>query len=527
MKTIGKEKQESNSVTSQKTLLNEFIQEHDDLIVYDTYIDDGFTGTDFNRPSFQRLLEDMRNGNINCVIVKDLSRLGRNYIEVGNYIEQVFPLFNIRFIAINDFIDSFKNPASANTILVPFKNLINDEYCRDTSIKIRTSLNVKKKKGEFIGAFPSYGYIKDPNDKHKLIIDESVANIIRNIFNWNVNEGLGKIAICHRLNDLGILNPTGHKKLELGQNYNNYGMQDNTYTWTPSTVRNILNNEVYIGNTVQGKRRTKSYKVHKVEQVPKEEWIRVENTHEAIIDKEIFEKAQGLRKVDTRVQDSGTLSMWAGILKCADCGHAMHKKYCKNKSGIVYEYYICGTYRKKSNKLCTKHTLKVEELEKSVLDTIKLHIELLVDTEKLLEQMNESTTKKLANENIENIKQAKETEIEKISNLKRYLYEDWKNEYITKEEYLEYKCKYEQDINKIKEIIINLDKQKEKQEEIINGNSMWIENFKSHRNITELDRDIITELIDYIEVHENKKITIHFKFINELNEILEYIEKEG
>ena len=143
----GQDKQESNSVTSQKTLLNEFVEEHDDLIVYDTYIDDGFTGTDFNRPSFQRLLEDMRNGNINCVIVKDLSRLGRNYIEVGNYIEQVFPLFNIRFIAINDSVDSFKNPASTNTILVPFKNLINDEYARDTSTKIRTSLNGKKKKG--------------------------------------------------------------------------------------------------------------------------------------------------------------------------------------------------------------------------------------------------------------------------------------------------------------------------------------------------------------------------------------------
>ena len=241
----GKEKQESNSVTSQKTLLNEFVEEHDDLIVYDTYIDDGYTGTDFNRPAFQRLLEDMKNEKINCVVVKDLSRLGRNYIEVGNYIEQVFPLFNIRFIAINDFIDSFKNPSSSNTILVPFKNLINDEYARDTSIKIRTSLNGKRKKGEFIGAFPSYGYIKDSKDKHKLVIDEVAADIVRKIFYWNVNEGLGKIAICHRLNNLGILNPTGHKRLELGQNYNNYGVQENNYIWTPSTVRNILNNEVY------------------------------------------------------------------------------------------------------------------------------------------------------------------------------------------------------------------------------------------------------------------------------------------
>ncbi|MCI8309705.1 MAG: recombinase family protein [Clostridia bacterium] len=142
----GEEKSESNSITSQKALLNEFIEEHNDLIIYDTYVDDGYTGTDFNRPGFQRLLEDMRTGNINCVLVKDLSRLGRNYIEVGNYIEQIFPLFNIRFIAINDSVDSFKNPTSANTILVPFKNLINDEYCRDTSIKIKSALNGRKKK---------------------------------------------------------------------------------------------------------------------------------------------------------------------------------------------------------------------------------------------------------------------------------------------------------------------------------------------------------------------------------------------
>lgn len=142
----GTEKSESNSITSQKTLLKEYISEHNDLDIYDTYIDDGYTGTDFNRPGFQKLLEDMKSGNINCVIVKDLSRLGRNYIEVGNYIEQIFPLYNVRFIAINDFVDSFKNPTSANTILVPFKNLINDEYCRDTSIKIRSALNGRKKK---------------------------------------------------------------------------------------------------------------------------------------------------------------------------------------------------------------------------------------------------------------------------------------------------------------------------------------------------------------------------------------------
>ena len=521
----GTEKQESNSVTSQKTLLNEFIEEHDDLIVYDTYIDDGFTGTDFNRPSFQRLLEDMRSGNINCVIVKDLSRLGRNYIEVGNYIEQVFPLFNIRFIAINDSVDSFKNPTSTNTILVPFKNLINDEYCRDTSTKIRTSLNGKKKKGEFIGAFPSYGYIKNPKDKHRLIIDESVADIIRNIFDWNVNEGLGKIAICHRLNDLGILNPTGHKKLELGQNYNNYGIQDNTYTWTPSTIRNILNNEVYIGNTVQGKRRTKSYKVHKVEAVPKEEWVRVENTHEPIIDKETFEKAQEMSRRDTKVsQKTKELSVWAGFLKCADCGRAMNKKSSTNKSGSKYEYYICSTYRKKSNKLCTKHTIKEELLEKAVVQTINLHIDLLINTEEIIKQINQSSFQNLKNENIENMIMTKQNEISKISNFKRTLYEDWKNEDITRDEYLEYKQKYENDIERLKLNIERLQNEKQKYENQNQSSNKWIEKFKEQKGITELSRDIMMELIDCIYVHDNGNITIRFKFEDEFKRCQDYIE---
>lgn len=304
-------------------------------------------------------------------------------------------------------------------------------------------------------------------------------------------------------------------------------MKENDYSWCPSTVRNILKNDIYIGNVTQGKRRVKSYKVHKVEQVPEDEWITVENMHEPIIDKELFEKAQGLRQVDTRVQSSGTLSMWAGILKCADCGRAMHKKYCKNTSGTVYEYYICGTYRKKSNKLCTKHTLKVEELEQSVLEAIKLHIEYLVDMEELLKQINQSSVKKLANENFDNIKKSKENEIDRINSLKKCLYEDWKNEDITREEYLTYKQEYEKEIERLKEIIVNMESQKQKEKNVINANSKWIENFKKNKNITKLDRDIITELIDYIEVHENKKLTIHFKFMDEFDKILEYIDKEN
>lgn len=510
----GEEKIESNSVTSQKTLLNEFVKLHDDIDIYDTYIDDGFTGTDFNRPSFQRLLQDMKNGNITCIIVKDLSRLGRNYIEVGNYIEQVFPLFNIRFIAISDGIDSFKEPSSTNTILVPFKNLINDEYARDTSIKIRTSLNAKKKKGEFIGAFPAYGYVKDSKDKHKLVIDNTAADIVRKIFYWSVEEGIGKIAICHRLNNLGILNPTGHKRLELRQKYNNCGVLDGVYFWTPSTIRNILSNEIYIGNTVQGKRRTKSYKIHQIENVPENDWIRVENTHTPIIDKETFIKARQQSQKDVKVsQKTEALSVWAGLLKCADCKRAMNKKSSTNSRGRAYEYYICSTYRKKSNRLCTKHTIKIEMLEQAVLQAINLQLMRLEDISKIVDMALSKRGDNSKNEDIQHIISAKRREIIKILSFKKSLYEDWKNADITREEYIEYKKEYEEKVNTISKIIENLENKQIEEDDKYNIQNKWIEHFQQSKQIDKLERDIMLELIDCIYIHENANITIQFKFV--------------
>ena len=506
----GEDKLESNSVTSQRTLLQEFVLEHKDISAFDTYIDDGYTGTDFNRPAFQRMLQDMRSGVVNCVIVKDLSRLGRNYIEVGKYIEQVFPLLNIRFIAINDMIDSVQNPTSTNTILVPFKNLINDEYARDTSIKIRSALQGKRKKGEFIGAFAAYGYVKNPAKKHQLIIDEAAAEVVKKIFRWYVQEGLGKIAICHRLNALGILNPTGHKRMELGQHYHNAGMKDNSYTWTPSTIRNILNNEVYIGNTVQGKRRTKSYKLHQVEQVNKEEWVRVEHTHEAIIEQELFEKAQALHQRDIKVsQKTSRRSMWAGVLTCADCHRAMNKKSSTNQSGKRYEYYICSTYRKKSHRLCSKHTIKISELEAAVLQAINWNIQRYADIDKIDRRTH--CMRPQSNHPISEIINQKQNKITRITNYKRSLYEDWKNGDITRREYQDYKQQYQQDIDLLQQNIQNLQQEMQTEQPKHQAQQTWIEELKKTKSFPTLTRDMITELIDEIEIHEKNRITIHFK----------------
>ena len=525
----GDDKDESNSVTSQDKILDELIcdlrnSSSDEYVVYDTYVDDGFSGTDFNRPDFQRMLQDMKSGKINMVIVKDLSRLGRNYIESGNYIEQIFPLFNVRFVTKAEDIDSYYKPATVNNVMVPFKNLMNDEYCRDISNKIILANNARKRNGQYLGSFPLYGYKKDPNDKYKLIIDEESAEVVRLIYKLFL-EGKGRVTITKTLNDMGILNPTAYKQKVLGQNYvNSFNMDGNTL-WCDRTVSHILKNEMYTGTLIQGKKKMISYKVHKQVDVPKENWIVVKNNHEAIIDIETFEKVQDIIKRDTRIKGDGTgeVSLFAGYIRCADCLRAMNKKSTNNKLKIYY-YYVCNTYRKKKEGACTKHTIRSDYLEKIVLESIKLQIDLALEMEKMIQKINKSPTRNLYNANIEKLIQSKNNELEKTKKLKKAAYEDWKLGIITQEEYFEYKITYEQDTTNIEENIKKLQEEKRKYEEQVLGDNSWIDALKEKRNITSLTRDIIIELIDCIYIHEGGRITIKFKFADEYNRILEYIK---
>jgi len=528
-KEDGDDKDESNSVTSQDKILDELIcdlrnSSNDEYVVYDTYIDDGFSGTDFNRPDFQRLLQDMKNGKINMVVVKDLSRLGRNYIESGNYIEQIFPLFNVRFVTKAEDIDSYYKPATVNNVMVPFKNLMNDEYCRDISNKIILANNARKRNGQYLGSFPLYGYKKDPNDKYKLIIDEEPAEIVRLIYKLFL-EGKGRVTITKTLNDMGVLNPTAYKQKVLGQNYvNSFNMEGNTL-WCDTTVSHILKNEMYTGTLIQGKKKMISYKVHKQVDVPKENWIVVKNNHEPIIDMETFEKVQDIIKRDTRVKSDGTgeVSLFAGYIRCADCLRAMNKKSTNNKIKTYY-YYVCNTYRKKKEGACTKHTIRSDYLEKIVLESIKLQIDLALEMEKMIQKINKSPTRNLYNANIKKMIQSKTNELEKTKRLKKAVYEDWKLGAITQDEYFEYKTSYEQDAINIEESIKYLQEEKKKYEEQVLGDNSWIDSLKQKRNITTLTRDIIIELIDCVYIHEGGNITIKFKFADEYNRILEYIK---
>lgn len=523
------DKIESNSVTNQKTLLMEYLKNNNEFVIYDIYVDDGYSGTDFDRPDFQRLLNDMKDNKFNTIIVKDLSRLGRNYIEVGNYIEQIFPLFKIRFISVNDMIDSYKNPASVNNVIVPFKNLMNDEYCRDISMKIRSAFNTKKRNGEFVGAWAPYGYIKDPKNKYHFIIDEEASKVVKMIFKMAL-EGKGRATIAKELNAMGIINPTGYKQTVLKLNYKNMLASkniENDFAWTNTSISQILKNRVYIGDLVQCKEKVVSYKVHKIVKNPKEDWIIVENTHEPIIAREDFFKIQDLLfSRDTRTEKNGELSLFAGHIRCFDCKRAMNKKTLSNKNrNRNYWYYVCSTYRNKSKDLCSKHSIRNDRLEEAVLEAIKFQIGLVIEMEEVLNEINKSSTVNLRNNNIEISINRQQSDLEKYKQLKKSAYEDWKLGIITQDEYMEYSESYMKKISNAEETLNYLYEEKSKYKEQVQSENSWIEIFKKNRNITKLTKDVVDELIDCIYVHEGGDLTISYRFDNEFENALNYIKE--
>lgn len=376
---------ESESIINQRNYLTEYILNEKNMEIYDYYNDDGYTGTDFNRPAFTRMFNDIKEGNINTIIVKDLSRLGRNYIFLGEYLEHIFPLYDLRVISVNDNLDNYKDPECFNNILVPFKNLLNDEYARDISIKVKSSLNAKRYNGEYVGSIAPFGYLKDPNNKNKLIIDKNTAPTVKLIFDLAYKDySYSKIASY--LNDLHILNPASYKEINFNQK-NISNTLNKLNTWSSSSISTILKNRVYCGDLVQSKTKTISYKVHKIIRKDEEDMIIVKNVHEAIIDRKIFDKVQEKIKSRTKnITNSSNLSLFSGYLRCFDCQYKMKKAQAGFRQDHKTKdyYYYCSTYNNKSKNLCTSHRITGEILEKKVLQKLNEKITYCLNNETTL-----------------------------------------------------------------------------------------------------------------------------------------------
>ncbi len=516
------DKEESDSVINQKELLQQYVVFEPDIIVHDVYMDDGWSGTNFERPEFIRMMSDIRNGELDCVIVKDLSRFGRNYIDVGQYIEKIFPLMNIRFISVTDNLDSVKNPQTMNNIIVPFKNLINDEYCRDISNKVRSSLDMKRKQGKHIGSFACYGYKKDPDDHNHLVIDDEAAEIVRDIFKWYIS-GMSVLSIAQKLNSMGIPNPSTYKKMQ-GLHYKNRYEKMSSGKWPDSSVRRILGNQMYIGNLVQGILKVKSYKVQVTQRQEKDDWIIVENTHEPIISKADFEAVQELFARNTRKAPVMTkVYLFSGFMKCGDCGRSMIRKEYHHAYGD-YAYYVCSTHAKIDKTACSKHTTRADKLEKIVLSSIQTQVALAVDMDEAIRSINanEKTNKESVRLNTM-LEQAK-SEVEKAELIICDLYPDWKAGVISKEEYMKLKQRFEIQKENALNKVCDLQKKIGESGKGQDGSNQFIKNFMKYRNIDKLTREVIVALIEMIYVYEDKNIKIVFKYQNPFREAMEYIE---
>ncbi len=500
------DKVESNSITNQRALLQDYVTKLVGVEYYKEYVDDGYTGLNTDRPSFMEMIEDIKKGSINCVIVKDLSRFGRNSWEVGRYLEQIFPFLNVRFISINDMLDS-KNDNLSNNMLVPFKNMINEAYSRDISQKVRSQFDIKRKQGEFISNFAPYGYKKDSENKNKLVVDENATNIVKNIFKWKI-EGNTNLVIADKLNSMGVLSPMEYKK-SVGLKYDTVFKTSNKAKWSHTTIGRILANEVYIGNLIQGKTKSPNLKVKKYFPVSEEEQIKVCDTHEAIISQNDFLLVQELLKSDVKKSpNSDKVYTFSGILKCNDCGENMVRSTSTSK-GLKYFYYVCAG--NKYRKTCKSHRVAEDKLLKAVTIAINNEMNYLTKTDEIISNLENVYLKNSAKGSLNNQIFNLKSEIENVERYRRGLLETYSKNLIDEKFFKQNMDYYSNKIKDIENKIETVEKELNEINEKEYQFSDIAERFIKNREFKEISRTLIVSLVESIKVTENKEIIISFR----------------
>lgn len=520
----------SLSVRNQKLITQNFLENEfeEPYRLYKIYIDDGVSGTtDDERPSFMEMVQDIEQGNINCIVSKMLSRVFRNYSDQGYFLEEYFPRMGVRFITLDTpKIDTFKDPSVIHGYELPLNGIVNDRIAETASMAVRQTFRNMRREGKFQGGFPPYGYLRDPEDKYSFIVDEPAAKIIRKIFYWYVCDRIGLEGIRRKLNQLNIPNPAGYKAAN-GCKYYNPGIKGKeSYAWNARTIKTILQNRTYLGEMIQGRYTVISYKVHKQIQVPQSQWVSVPNRHPPIIEEDVFYKAQELLSLNKSYKSYGSspTHILSGFLYCADCKRKMYKrknKY-KNKERI---YFACSTYYKRSKQDCTAHFIRDELIEKAVLEAIQMQIS-FVDVCELLNGISNSEERqhKKKQKQKERLKE-KEKEIEKVQTQIANLYLDYNKRIITTEEYLQFKGQFERQKETLEEELAGLKNDADNAENKKAEVNQWIEVLQKHKNITELNRRVLEELVDRIYIDQDKNITILFKYGDLFKEYIQEKEK--
>lgn len=507
------DKAESESIVNQSILIDNYMKSITDITIVETFKDDGFSGTDFNRPGFQAMIEAIKNKEINCIIVKDLSRFGREHIDVDRYIQKVFPQLGVRFIAINDNYDSETANITDTHLVLPVKSFVNDTYCRQNSQKVRSHLSAKRNIGEYVGNYVSYGYKKCNNNKSQIEIDPIAAKYVRNIFSWKL-EGMSNQMIADKLNGLGVLAPADYKRAN-GVNFKSSFQTHLTSKWSAVAIIRILKNPIYYGVLQQGKSQRINYKVKVQRALPKEEWVVFENHHQGIVTKEEFETVQMLLAKDTRIAPGeGKLYMFGGLLTCGDCGSNLIRRINSYK-GEKTIFYICSSYNKKKDQ-CSRHSIREDVLIKLVTDSLKIYCEMTDAIRSAVKYLKENSFDTQTLIHHDELVLELRNKVNKYYKLLHSLSGNLANGIISKEDYILLREKYQ---SEIKNLEANIEKQEEYIEDLLENKLMceeWTKTFLEKPSLGNLDRDMLLQYVEKIKVFEDKKIEIIYRFQDEL-----------
>ena len=459
---------------------------------------------------------------INCILVKDLSRFGRNYIEVGRYLERIFPVMRVRLIAVTDSYDSQSAWKTSDSIMVPMRNLLNDAYCRDISVKIKSQLAVKRKRGDFVGSFATYGYRKDPTNHSKLIVDELAAENVQSIFRWKIS-GMSNQGIADRLNAKKVPSPAA-RKLQSGAKLSLHFRKSDEPPWSAKAVDRILHNEVYTGKLVQGKTRRLDYRSKKKMNVPMRDWVIVDNTHEAIIPAEQFELVQRILETETRrPNDAETVALFAGFLYCGDCGSRLVRRSASYK-GKRYIYYQCsGSKQNKGS--CTSHNLRDEKLYNIVRNALQMQIQIVMEEAEFVESIRQAQQEPYRVRRIE--RQIRQLTAEKAhtQGIKEKLYGDYAEKILTREDFLNYNELYSKRIEEYDRKITELEAEQQNLQTAPNAYP-FLDVYRKYRKLEEITRPMVVELIEKIEVYEGNRVEIMFRFHDEIADLLEELHQK-
>ena len=516
---------ESNSITNQKQLILDYLKDKPEFNIVSIRIDDGYTGTNFDRPAFQRMLNDIQAGRINCVVVKDLSRFGREYINAGKYIHRLFPVFGVRLIAINDNIDTHTRDESSE-VSITLKNLMNDNYSRDISVKIRSQLQVKRKHGDYISPFTPYGYQKREDNHNRIEPDPYAAAVVQDIFCWKI-DGMTNNGIALRLMEQGVLCPIEYKRSKGEPYYSDFKVKDHC-EWTAQAVARILSNPIYIGTLRQGLRRRPNYKIKKSLPTDESEWVVIQDAHEPIVSKRAFYLAQKALRIDTRAAPNQTyVYPLSGLVECGQCGASIART-TMNNGYKKYGYYMCKSTDKSIH--CELRNIPYEKFEASVLSLLKEHIRDVVELDRCVLEIQKVPYQRINVAKCEQRREKLEEEITRYRSLKASLYEDMKEGLISKVDFCDIRGQYDA---RIADALIAQEQIDRELNVFLSGEkgpNQWMQAFLEHRDISELTRAVVLECIEKITVMDEEHFEITFEHSQDFKRLMasveEYADKE-